>query len=61
MPNAHLPAIAVSAHVRTEDAKAAVDAGFDLHVAKPVDIAQLVTAIDALATLRDQAASARQR
>jgi signal transduction histidine kinase len=55
MPNANLPAIAVSAHVRPEDAKAAIEAGFDLHLAKPVDMAQLVTAIDALSALRNQA------
>ena len=55
MSNALLPAVAVSAHVRPDDAKAAVDAGFDLHVAKLVDMAQLVTAIDALAAIRGQA------
>jgi CheY-like chemotaxis protein len=55
MSHAHLPAIAVSAHMRPDDAKAAVDAGFDLHVGKPVDVAQLVTAIDALAAIRGQA------
>jgi CheY-like chemotaxis protein len=55
MPHAHLPAIAVSAHVRPDDAKAALEAGFDLHLAKPVDMAQLVTAIDALSALRNQA------
>jgi signal transduction histidine kinase len=53
--NAHLPAIAVSAHVRPDDAKAAIEAGFDLHLAKPVDMAQLVTAIDALSAIRGQA------
>jgi signal transduction histidine kinase len=55
MPNAHLPAIAVSAHVRPDDAKAAIEAGFDMHLAKPVDMAQLVTAIDALSAIRNQA------
>jgi CheY-like chemotaxis protein len=48
----HMPAIAVSAHVRPDEAAAALSAGFDLHVAKPVDVPQLVTAIDTLATLR---------
>jgi CheY-like chemotaxis protein len=48
----HLPAIAVSAHVRPDEAAAALSAGFDLHVAKPVDVSQLVTAIDTLVALR---------
>jgi hypothetical protein len=48
----HMPAIAVSAHVRPDEAAAALSAGFDLHVAKPVEAPQLVTAIDTLATFR---------
>jgi signal transduction histidine kinase len=48
----HMPAIAVTAHVRPDEAAAALSAGFDLHVAKPVEVPQLVTAIDTLATLR---------
>jgi len=47
-----LPAIALTSHVRTDEARAALDAGFDLHVSKPVDIAQLITAIDALSGVR---------
>jgi CheY-like chemotaxis protein len=42
----------VTAHVRPDEAAAALSAGFDLHIAKPVDVPQLVTAIDTLATLR---------
>ena len=49
---AHLPAIAVSAYVRPDQATAALAAGFDLHVGKPVDVGQLVTAIDALVGMR---------
>jgi signal transduction histidine kinase len=49
---AHIPAIAVSAHVRPDEASAALSAGYDLHVGKPVDVAQLVTAIDALTNIR---------
>ena len=49
---AAIPAIALTAHVRADQANAALDAGYDLHVAKPVDIIQLATAIDALAGLR---------
>lgn len=47
-----LPAIALSAHVRSDEATAALSAGFDLHVGKPVDVGQLVTAIDALARIK---------
>jgi signal transduction histidine kinase len=49
---AFLPAIAVSALVRSDQAQAAVSAGFDLHVGKPVEITQLTTAIDTLVSLR---------
>jgi CheY-like chemotaxis protein len=48
----HLPAIAVSAHVRADETAAALAAGYDLHVGKPVDVSQLVTAIDTLLSLR---------
>jgi PAS domain S-box-containing protein len=40
-----LPAVAVSAHAREEDRRKAVDAGYDLHIAKPIDptdFAQLI-------------------
>jgi signal transduction histidine kinase len=46
-----LPAIALTAHVRTEQAQAALDAGYDLHIAKPVEIVQLAATIDALTAL----------
>jgi CheY-like chemotaxis protein len=49
---AQVPAIAVSAHVRADEAGAALSAGYDLHVGKPVDVAHLVTAIDALTNIR---------
>jgi signal transduction histidine kinase len=49
---ARIPAIAVTAHVRAEQGRAALDAGYDLHVAKPVDVVQLATAIDALTSMR---------
>ena len=48
----HVPAIAVSAHVRADETTAALAAGYDLHVGKPVDVPQLVTAIDTLLSLR---------
>jgi CheY-like chemotaxis protein len=50
-----MPAIAVSAHTRPEEAAAALSAGYDLHVAKPVEVPQLVTAIETLASLRSSA------
>ncbi len=40
-----IPAIALSAYARSEDATAALLAGFHYHVAKPVDPAQLIAAI----------------
>jgi CheY-like chemotaxis protein len=40
-----LPAIAVTAHAREEDRQRAEEAGFQVHVAKPVDIAALRDAV----------------
>jgi CheY-like chemotaxis protein len=53
----HLPAIAVSSNVRADEAAAALSAGYDLHVGKPIDVAQLITAIDALAGIKAAEAS----
>jgi signal transduction histidine kinase len=50
-----MPVIAVSAHTRPDEAAAALSAGYDLHVAKPVEMPQLVTAIDTLASLKSTA------
>ena len=50
---ADLPAIALTGHLRAEQVNAALDAGYDLQVAKPVDVVQLATAIDALAGIHD--------
>ncbi len=44
-----VPAIAVTAHAREEDRQRAEEAGFQLHVAKPVDIAALRDAVHRLA------------
>ena len=49
-----LPAVAVTAFARREDRDRALDAGFDVHMAKPVDPSELVDAVAALA--RRQAA-----
>ena len=45
---ANIPAIALTAHARDEDKRAALDAGFALHLAKPVDPAELVRAVTQL-------------
>jgi len=46
--------VAVTAFARREDRDRALDAGFDVHMAKPVDPSELVDAVAALA--RRQAA-----
>jgi signal transduction histidine kinase/CheY-like chemotaxis protein len=47
-----VPAIAVTAHVSESDSRRALTAGFDLHVAKPIDFERLVGAIAGLITAR---------
>ena len=44
--------IAVTAHVRAEDRARALDAGFDAHVGKPVDVPQLTRVIRSLLDAR---------
>jgi CheY-like chemotaxis protein len=44
-----LPAIALTAHARAEDRMRALRSGFDAHVAKPVEVNELVTVIEGLA------------
>jgi signal transduction histidine kinase/ActR/RegA family two-component response regulator len=46
---ARLPAVALSAYARVEDQRNALAAGFDRHLAKPVDPTALLTAVAALA------------
>jgi CheY-like chemotaxis protein len=46
-----LPAIALTAHARAEDRVRALTAGFDAHVAKPVEATELVTVILSLARM----------
>jgi PAS domain S-box-containing protein len=46
-----LPAIALTAHARAEDRVRALTAGFDAHVAKPVEVTELVTVIFSLARM----------
>jgi PAS domain S-box-containing protein len=48
-----IPAIALSAHARTQDRVKAISAGFQMHLAKPFDPAELVSAIARLIDLPD--------
>ena len=41
-------ALALTAHARSEDRESALQAGFQLHVAKPVQPAELILAITSL-------------
>ena len=43
------PAIALTAFARAEDRERALEAGYQLHVAKPVDPGRLVAAVASLA------------
>jgi PAS domain S-box-containing protein len=44
-----LPAAALTAYARSDDRVNALDAGFDMHLAKPIDPAELVTTVAVLA------------
>ena len=44
----HLPAIALTAYARTQDRIRALAAGFNTHVAKPVEVRELVTVVKCL-------------
>jgi CheY-like chemotaxis protein len=44
-----IPSIALTAFTRAEDRKRALAAGFTAHIAKPVDVAHLISAVDRLA------------
>jgi PAS domain S-box-containing protein len=46
-----LPAIALTAHARAEDRMRALRAGYDAHVAKPVEANELVAVIESLARM----------
>jgi CheY-like chemotaxis protein len=51
---ADLPAIALTAYASRQDATKAISAGFDAHVAKPVQPAQLGSAIARLLAHRER-------
>jgi CheY-like chemotaxis protein len=40
-----IPAVALTAYARTEDRRAAFLAGFQSHLAKPVELAELIAVI----------------
>ena len=44
----HIPAIALTAYARTQDRVRAIAAGYNTHVAKPVEISELVTVVKCL-------------
>ena len=50
-----IPAVALTAHARMEDRLRALAAGFDTHVSKPVEPAELVTVVASLARRRFKA------
>jgi PAS domain S-box-containing protein len=52
-PERSIPAVALSAYTRTEDRTRALAAGFDLHLPKPIDPAELVAALARLAGLKN--------
>jgi len=52
----HVPAIALTAHARAEDVERALQSGFQMHVAKPVDPSQLLSSIAALVSNSGSAA-----
>jgi CheY-like chemotaxis protein len=47
-----VPAAALTAYARTEDRAKALQSGFEMHLAKPIDPAELVAAVKALARRR---------
>ena len=44
-PRVHLPAVALTAYARPEDRMRALLAGYQMHVAKPIDPAELVLVV----------------
>jgi CheY-like chemotaxis protein len=56
---AKTPAAALTALARYEDRQQALDAGFQLHLAKPIDSQSLLAAVAGLAGLAKRAGQAR--
>jgi len=51
---AKVPAIALTGYAAQTDAKAAISAGFDLHLSKPIDPSDLMAAVNNLIALRSR-------
>ena len=49
---ANIPAIALTALARLKDSEEALSVGFQFHLAKPIDINELVKAIENLTKIR---------
>ena len=49
-----IPAIALTAYARTEDRLRALRAGYQMHVAKPVELAELVAVMASLIQRKDK-------
>ena len=54
-----VPAVALTAYARSEDRMKALKAGFQMHVAKPVEPAELVTVVAVLAGRAQRGKAAR--
>lgn len=52
-----IPALSLTAHARDEDRRHAIDTGFQAHLAKPVDVGQLLTTVGRLARERNALAA----
>ncbi|HEU4926705.1 MAG TPA: ATP-binding protein [Vicinamibacterales bacterium] len=50
-----IPAVAVTAYARSEDSRKALDAGFDLHLAKPISPETLIAAVQFLMSAGERA------
>jgi CheY-like chemotaxis protein len=50
-PSAHVPAAALTGFARTEDHRKALDAGFTMHVTKPIEPAELIAVVVHLSQL----------
>ena len=48
-PVSQIPAVALTAYARSEDRQRAILAGYDLHIAKPVEPSELITMVGSLA------------
>jgi len=52
-----VPAAALTAYARAEDRAEALQSGFEMHLAKPIDPAELIAAVHALARRRHRTES----